>query len=346
MSERRTVYVVPPPSVAKGVACMTSWAQPAGIKDRVAHPAVQDVRAYLQAFYNGLEVKLLETPALSFNIWDKRARKKPIRPHDLPFISLETDSDAVCIRTRPSHDGVFLGQLNLNDLLDVAMSILPVDAYALVMLVDHDLYEDDDDDFCCGRAYGGSRVAVVSTARYHPLLDTRQQVEREHAWPAAHCRAYTDRCCDEGGVARPSRMKDVVSANEENHEDETPMGAAVVAYNSHRATIGAVETSVSMSALWLGRVCKTASHELGHCFGIDHCVYYACIMQGTAGLSEDARQPPFLCPVDMAKVLRATGVSEREWVEAMLVFCGRFEEDDGLFAAFGAWLRTRLRAHV
>ncbi|KAK4129974.1 hypothetical protein BT67DRAFT_437390 [Trichocladium antarcticum] len=47
--------------------------------------------------------------------------------------------------------------------------------------------------------------------------------------------------------------------------------------------------------LALSRVARTASHELGHCFGLAHCSYYACVMQGTAGLAEDARQPPYLC---------------------------------------------------
>ncbi|KAK0836938.1 hypothetical protein LTR03_013226 [Friedmanniomyces endolithicus] len=81
-------------------------------------------------------------------------------------------------------------------------------------------------------------------------------------------------------------------------------------------------------------------HELGHCFGIDHCTYYACIMQGTAGLSEDARQPPYVCPVDTAKLLTATGADEVEWLRALLEFCDRFGED-ALFSSFAAWLRVR-----
>ena len=39
-------------------------------------------------------------------------------------------------------------QLNLNDLLDVAVSILPDDAYAFLLLVEYDLSEDEDDNFC------------------------------------------------------------------------------------------------------------------------------------------------------------------------------------------------------
>ncbi|KAK5119854.1 hypothetical protein LTR85_007180 [Meristemomyces frigidus] len=350
-SQRRTIYVVPPPKVDESVAFVSSWAQPTGVKDRVTAPAMEEVLAYLQAFYHGLEVKLMRTSDLHFDTWDKRARTKRTQPHNLAAVSLEIGSEAVRIRTRPSHDGVFSGQLNLNDLLDVAMSILPEDAYALVMLVDHDLYEDEEDDFCCGRAYGGSRVAVVSMARYHPLLDRRQGVKREHAWPASHCKTYIDRCCnEESAKVQPKKRqrKGAITAEDTAHRKESPetaIGDAVAAYRSHSTEAGDKTMDALLSALWLGRVCKTASHELGHCFGLDHCVYYACIMQGTAGLSEDARQPPYLCPVDMAKLLKATGVSEREWVEAMLGFCERYEEaeGDGLFAAFAAWLRVRFR---
>jgi archaemetzincin len=39
-----------------------------------------------------------------------------------------------------------LHQLNLNDLLDAAIEILPADAYALIMLVEHDMFEDEDDE--------------------------------------------------------------------------------------------------------------------------------------------------------------------------------------------------------
>lgn len=75
-------------------------------------------------------------------------------------------------------DGVLPYQLNLNGLLDVASSVIPEDAYAILLLVEQDLFEDEDDDYCCGRAYGGSRIAVVSTARYNPSMDALQKVDK------------------------------------------------------------------------------------------------------------------------------------------------------------------------
>ncbi len=76
---------------------------------------------------------------------------------------------------------------------------------------------------------------------------------------------------------------------------------------------------------------------------MDHCVYYACVMQATASLAEDVRQPPYLCPVDLAKILRATGADERERYEALLIFCTRHKDGGaGWFNAFEAWITGRL----
>lgn len=185
---------------------------------------------------------------------------------------------------------------------------------------------------CAGRAYGGSRVAVVSTARYNPSLDARQDVEREHAWPASHCDAYMRDCCETPSETKKAKPDCTGS-------DQTPLQAAVSAH----AALPTPQTPAQLSSLWLSRVCQTASHELGHCFGMDHCVYYACVMQGTSSLAEDVRQPPYLCPVDLAKMLRATGANERRRYEALLTFCGQHEDGSaGWFKALQAWISGRL----
>ena len=64
-------------------------------------------------------------------------------------------------------------------------------------------------------------------------------------------------------------------------------------------------------------------------------------MQGSASIVEDARQPPYLCPVDLAKVVRATGADVRERYEKLREFCAE-HGDVHLFKAFGAWIGGRL----
>ena len=314
-------------------------------------PCVEDVKDYLAAFYHNMPVKLLTPLKLSFTTWDNgkskssKAKSKSTFPN---FVGLNAFSDCTRIRVRPTANKALPCQLNLDDLLDAAIIMLPDDAYALLLLVNHDLYEDDDDEFVCGRAYGGSRVAVISLARYNPELDERHGVEREHAWPASHCSAYINSCC--AGV--PGRLKNKAKHQTLNVDDPSllpspptthsppiPLQAALSAHHSLHPRSPASPTS--LSHLYLSRVCRTASHELGHCFGMDHCVYYACSMQGSSSLAEDARQPPYLCPVDLFKVLEATGADERQRYREILAFCER-RGDGQLFAAFGAWVRGRL----
>jgi archaemetzincin len=344
--ERRTIYLAAPPDTESGLEFIQEWTQPqlrGPIKEkRVDFPRTKDVLSYLEAFYHGLPVKMLAHPHPCFTtdvngeVMDSppapkekpKTTKTSTAPSPTLWLNTHTPSGCIGIRSRATPSGPFTHQLNLNDLLDAAIDMLPSDAYALLLLVQHDIFEDEDDDFACGRAYGGSRIAVVSGARYDPVLDALQALERGHAWPASHCAEYVRGCC---GEVRRDSGGDATSGG-----SASPMRAAVAAHVS----LPCLERAASVAALeglWLGRLCRTASHELGHCFGIDHCVYYACAMQGTASVVEDARQPPYLCPIDLAKVLKATGADERDRYRSLLEFCERNKEVH-LFAAYGAWI--------
>jgi archaemetzincin len=347
---RRTIYVVGPPVVEDGAQkgfmrgwteCDVEGADAKAIGGSKTNGWEKDVVEYLEAFYHGLPVKLLNASGLHFTPWDttpsqptkskSRSSAKARKPKEPLYIGLRTADELIGIRYRATPSGHYSHQLNLDDLLDAAISILPDDAYALLMLADHDLYEDDDDEFVCGRAYGGSRVAVVSRARYNPLLDEEQGVPREHAWPASHCEKYMAECC--GKAAAKMRSKGVFAI------EDSPLRLAVTA---HTTLYASAMTSEQLAGLWFSRICRTASHELGHCFGIDHCVYYACCMQGSASIVEDARQPPYLCPVDLQKVVRATGADVAERYRALRGFCAKWE-GVCMFAAWGKWVEGRLK---
>ncbi|KAJ5335206.1 Peptidase M54 archaemetzincin [Penicillium brevicompactum] len=342
--KRRTIYVVPSPPIDPELNSIQKWTQPRGVGNshQIVPPSTEDIKDYLAAFYHGLPVKMMPPSTLRFTPWDE-AKKKSRKPAREQYLGLDIGDECVRIRARTLSDGVYSGQLNLDDLLDAAISLLPKDAYALILLVDFDLYEDEDDEFVCGRAYGGSRVAVVSSARYNPILDTMQQVEHIHAWPASHCGKYVASCA----MAEPSSKKpklsraDSKAPSASSSELDGPVKDAVLAY---KGLPEVVSSSSLIYALWLGRMCRTASHELGHCFGIAHCVYYACSMQGSASICEDARQPPYLCPVDLVKVLSATGSSASDRYEALLTFCERpGNVGTHFFAPFSAWIRSRVR---
>jgi archaemetzincin len=341
--ERKTIYLAAPPDMDPEVHYMSKWIIPKkkSAPMIVGRPKIQEVLSYLQAFYYGLPVKLLPESVFRFTTVESNEEGYEL--------GLETNSPAgiIGIQTRATHNADFTHQLNLNDLLDAAIAALPEDAYALLMLVEHDIYEDDEDDFACGRAYGGSRIAVVSTARYNPALDRQAGIEREHGWPASHCKTYLQTCYEKTGKGNGGQKKKktqkTTSAVEssESSSDPTPLQSAVAAHNA-LPDLEPSSSAAALQGLWLGRVCRTAGHELGHCFGMDHCVYYACSMQGTASIIEDSRQPPYLCPVDLAKMLHATATSAEERYHALLTFCDK-RKTTHLFAAYAAWIRARLR---
>ncbi|KAI9809563.1 MAG: hypothetical protein M1827_006798 [Pycnora praestabilis] len=367
--ERNIIYIAAPPVIRPDVEFIHAWSDPQGLGKKpeaqgalIGTPHVQDIVHYLAAFYHSLPVKLLPSETLSFTSWDgskSSAIKRKTSATKPAFIGLQTPTECVRIRTRPPTDGIFKYQINLDDLLDAAIAMLPTDAYTLLLLVHQDIFENDEDDFACGRAYGGSRVAVVSMARYHPALDEEQNVDRWHGWPASHCDAYMQTCCATESL-QPKRKKSKERAMDEGNAKTSnlkaststaqptlsPIHAAVAAHNNLPSLdpLSPNDRAIRLSSVWLARICRTASHELGHCFGIDHCVYYACVMQGSASLAEDDRQPPYLCPVDEAKLLRALGgEGMREKREkALLQVCERWSVV-GMFVGLEAWIRGRRR---
>ncbi|KAJ5766588.1 uncharacterized protein N7511_004204 [Penicillium nucicola] len=350
--KQKKLFVCSVPEVFDGVEFLKDWKPEINLmatKEQCQPPNALLIQDYLKAFYHGLPIGMTPTYNMRYTTWTKT--KKTSGKQKIPkYVGLDIGGgEVVRIRIRERPGGDYPGQLNLNDLLDAAIAILPKSAYALLLLVHFDLYEDDEDSFVCGRAYGGSRVAVVSTARYNPLLDDSydHQVERVHPWPASHCEEYVNTYTKEELEEQPpskrprtigkgSRMSAVAQNG--------PLREAVSAYGALRPMKPGKELSAErVNDLWLDRVCRTASHELGHCFGIDHCVYYACMMQGTASLAEDVRQPPYLCPVDLAKVLHATGASAAGRYKALLKYCDLPQNQKSyLFQPFAAWIKSRV----
>lgn len=58
----------------------------------------------------------------------------------------------------------------------------------------------------------------------------------------------------------------------------------------------------SSDAHFLRRCCMVLVHEIGHLFGIRHCVWARCVMNGSNHLGESESRPFALCPTDLRKL--------------------------------------------
>jgi archaemetzincin len=60
-------------------------------------------------------------------------------------------------------------------------------------------------------------------------------------------------------------------------------------------------------ALLLRRSAKVLAHETAHMFGLRHCIYFHCVMNGSNHLEESDARPMHLCPVCLRKLQFSIG---------------------------------------
>ncbi|KAI8315149.1 hypothetical protein K4K61_002565 [Colletotrichum sp. SAR11_59] len=132
--DRKTLYVADVPRIEDSAAFMREWAEP-DVEDlvdpaefpRLEHPDTADLVGYLAAFYHPLEVKLQPAP-MRFVRWEAGG--------EADMVGLATgDRTVVGVRARPSKDEIARMQLNLSDLLDALMGVVPGDAYARATII-------------------------------------------------------------------------------------------------------------------------------------------------------------------------------------------------------------------
>lgn len=152
----------------------------------------------------------------------------------------------------------------------------PREDFCIMGITMEDLYDGPKDLFCAGMAFGGSKVAIFSFARYHPFL----KMSPLH-W---HRYCYVDKC-------------DGYSYFE---NDEEPDESKKEPPNILPSGANSIENKDDIE--FLRRSTKLLIHELGHLYGLDHCIHNRCLMMGTGHLVEDFRAPSHLCGVCLRKL--------------------------------------------
>lgn len=62
---------------------------------------------------------------------------------------------------------------------------------------------------------------------------------------------------------------------------------------------------------------QTMTHEIGHMFGISHCQWLSCVMQGSNHLDESDRRPLDFCPICLRKLQFAISFNIAERYKVM-----------------------------
>jgi archaemetzincin len=79
-------------------------------------------------------------------------------------------------------------------------------------------------------------------------------------------------------------------------------------------------------ATLLRRACKVAAHEIGHIFGLPHCVKWRCILNGSNSIFESDQRPMFLCPDCLEKLAWNLGFDPPARYAGLAAFYDRHPE--------------------
>lgn len=95
----------------------------------------------------------------------------------------------------------------------------------------------------------------------------------------------------------------------------------------------------STESLVLRRATKVLTHEMGHMFGIAHCIYFECNMNGANHLKEADGTPMHICPVCLRKLHYAIRFDPVQRYESLQSFY-----DENRMAPERDWTKARIEA--
>lgn len=103
------------------------------------------------------------------------------------------------------------------------------------------------------------------------------------------------------------------------------------------ARLGDLRTPAGRAAA-LRRGLKVMAHEIGHMFGLAHCLHFACAMNGSNHLDESDSRPMHLCPVCLRKLHHVVRFDPAERYRRLAAFY----RDIG-YSAEADWTERRAR---
>lgn len=80
------------------------------------------------------------------------------------------------------------------------------------------------------------------------------------------------------------------------------------------------ERGARYRSIILQRACKVLAHETAHMFGLRHCIYFECVVNGSNHMMETDRAPQHPCPVCLRKLHHALGFNPVKRYEQLARF--------------------------
>ncbi len=80
----------------------------------------------------------------------------------------------------------------------------------------------------------------------------------------------------------------------------------------------------------LRRSCRVLAHEVGHMFGLWHCIYYDCVLNGGNNMVESDASPQHLCPICLRKLHYSIGFDPGKRYRELAEFYRRHKWTDEL----------------
>lgn len=96
--------------------------------------------------------------------------------------------------------------------------------------------------------------------------------------------------------------------------------------------------AIEDTVLFRKRCVKVLTHEIGHMFGLHHCIKYQCNMNGSNSLAETDSHPLYLCPECLKKICHSVPTNKKQRYQKLLTL---FEKEG--FTNEAAWIKRRLK---
>jgi len=115
-------------------------------------------------------------------------------------------------------------------------------------------------------------------------------------------------------------------------------GVGIYSFARYDPAFYGQERTKDYEKVLLRRSCRVLAHEMAHIFGLNHCVYYRCVLNGSNHLKESDARPLHLCPVCLRKLHHSIGFDICDRYHKLYRFYQKVGLDED-----GKWVLNRLK---